>query len=148
MKSNHAFALTMLVAVGAMSLSQAQQSAAVTDEQAVTALEMQWLKADQTNNGDLAAPLMADRYFSVSFTGAIEDKAQTLADFKARRYSSAEYEDGVKVVVLGNTAVARGTYIGSGTDGGKQFHEHLRWTDTWVKTDGKWVCLASHYSKV
>ena len=46
-------------------------------------------------------------------------------------------------------AIATGGYKGKGTDSGKPFDEHLRWTDTWVKMpNGKWQLVASHYSSV
>jgi hypothetical protein len=147
-KSKLLFTLIAALSVATFAVSQAQQAAAGSDEQTLIGLEMQWLKADQTNNPDLAAPLMSDKYTALSVTGAIEDKAQALADFKTRKYTSADYEGGVKVVVSGSTAITRGTYLGAGTDSGKPFREHLRWTDTWVKSDGKWQCLATHYSKV
>jgi hypothetical protein len=35
--------------------------------------------------------------------------------------------------------IATGGYKGKGTEEGKLFVEHLRWTDTWVKIPGgKW----------
>lgn len=116
--------LTTFLAATVVTVSHAQPAASSAEEQAVTALEMQWLKADQTNNADLAAPLLSDKYTAMTPTGTIEDKAQALADFKTRKYSSAEYEGGVKVVILGTTAITRGTYVGAGTDSGKPFHEH------------------------
>ena len=140
--------LVVSTMLGSGASSQAQQGASNGDEQALTALEMQWLKSDQTNNVDLAAPLLADKYTSMTVSGTIEDRAQTLAYYKTRKYSSAEYEGGIKVVVSGDTAITRGVYIGTGTDSGKPFQEHLRWTDTWVRHGGKWQCLASHYSKI
>ena len=51
--------------VGSMSLVSAVWSQAMTSsgtEQAVAALEQQWLKSQQTNNVDLLAPLLADTF--------------------------------------------------------------------------------------
>jgi len=136
-----------LLSLGAATWSQAQQTSGGS-EKAVAALENQWLQADKTNNPDLAAPLMADKYISTAADGTIEDKAQTLADARARKYTSAEYED-LKVTIFGDTAIATGAFKGKGTDSGKPFDEHLRWTDTWVRMPGgKWQCVATHYSTV
>ena len=46
--------------------------------------------------------------------------------------------------------IVRGGYRGSGTEpSGKPFTEHLRWTDTWVKTPaGKWQVVATQYTPV
>lgn len=137
-----------LLALGNAALSQAQQSSGAT-EKAVAALENQWLQSQKTNNPDLVAPLLADKFISTGNDGKAANKAQTLADAKSRRYESAEYDD-VKVVAYGNTAIATGTFKGKGTDAtGKRFDDYDRWTDTWVKmSSGNWQCVASQDSPI
>lgn len=143
MKNKWAWCLLGILSLGVAS-SQAQTSA--DTEKAVTALELQWLQSDKTNNVDLAAPLLADKYVSTGADGKVSDRAATLADQKARKYSTAEYED-LKVTAFGNAAVATGKYRGKGTDASKPFEEYLRWTDTWVKMpDGRWQCVATQYT--
>jgi ketosteroid isomerase-like protein len=70
-----------------------------------------------------------------------------LANAKATKYVSAEYED-VKVTLFGDTAIAKGGFKGKGTDAsGKPMDVHERWTDTWVKMpNGKWQCVATQGS--
>ena len=118
-------------------------------EQAVAALEQQWLKAQQTSNPDLLAPLLADGFIETSSNGKLMGKAEALAGTKASKYDSAEYT-GVKVSVFGDTAIATGEFKGKGTDEtGKAIESPERWTDTWVKMpNGKWQCVASHASLV
>jgi uncharacterized protein (TIGR02246 family) len=137
-----------LLCVGSAAWAQTAQSSGGT-EKAILALENQWLQAQKTNNPDLVAPLLADKFVNTGVDGKVTDKAQTLADQKARKYASAEYEN-VHVTVFGNTAIATGEYTGTGTDAaGKSFDEHERWTDTWVKMpDGKWQCVATQGSPV
>ncbi|MHC1769071.1 MAG: nuclear transport factor 2 family protein [Verrucomicrobiia bacterium] len=53
-----------------------------------------------------------------------------------------------KVLSFGDTAVALFTFKLKGTDKGKEFTEESRATDTWIKRDGRWQCLAIHESKV
>ena len=142
----------ILSLVGSMFLvaalvSHAQAPAAGT-EKAVLALENQWLEAEKTNNPDLLAGLFGDKYIATGPDGKLEDRAQTVADAKARKWTSAEYEN-VKVQAYGDVAIVTGGYKGKGMDSGKPFNEHLRWTDTWVKmSDGKWLLVASQYSPV
>jgi ketosteroid isomerase-like protein len=137
-----------LFLVGNPALSVAQQTTGEI-EKAITALENQWLQSQKTNNPDIVAPLLADKFVSTEADGKVSNKAQMLADAKTRKYSSAEYED-VKVTVFGDTAIATGGFKGKGTDAsGKPFDEHARWTDTWVKMPGgKWQCVASQDSPV
>lgn len=136
-----------MIALAAATWSHAQTTGGAA-EKAVIALENQWLESEKTNNPALAAPLFGDKYIATGPNGELEDKAQTLADAKARTWTGSEYED-VKVQVYGDVAIVTGGYKGKGTDSGKPFAEHLRWTDTWVKMpDGKWQLVASHYSAI
>jgi ketosteroid isomerase-like protein len=118
-------------------------------ENAVAALEQQWLQSQKTNNPDLVAPLLADKFVSTSSEGKVSDKAKSLADAKATKYDSVDYKD-LKVTAFGNTAIATGDFIAKGTDpSGKPLDVHERFTDTWVKMpNGKWQCVASHGSPV
>lgn len=136
--------------LGFVLLSSAASSRAQTTgdtEKAVAALEQQWLQSQKTNNPDLVAPLIADKFVGTGPDGKITGKAELLADARATKYSSMEYED-VKVTVFGDTAIATGGSKSKGTDAsGKPMDEHVRWTDTWVKMPGgKWQCVASHVS--
>ena len=128
-------------------VSLAQKTGEV--EKAVAALEQQWLQSQKTNNPDLVAPLIADKFVGTSPDGKVSGKAELLAEAKATKYSSMEYED-VKVTVFGDTAIATGSSKSKGTDAsGKPMDDHVRWTDTWVKMPGgKWQCVASHVSPI
>ena len=127
--------------------SQAQKNAAT--EKAVADLEQQWLKSQQTNDVALVEPLLAEGFTNTGSDGKVTDRAHSIADAKASKYTSAEYND-VKVMVFGNTAIAIGNFRGKGTDpSGKALDANERFTDTWVKMpNGKWQCVASHQSSV
>ena len=118
-------------------------------EKTVADLEQKWLQSQKTNNPDLVAPLLADKFIETSADGKVMDKAAALAMAKAMKYSSAEYTD-VKVTAFGNTAIATGGFKGKGTDAsGKSFDDNERWTDTWMKmSDGKWQCIATQATPV
>jgi len=113
-------------------------------EQAVAALELQWLQSQKTNNPDLVAPLLADKIVDTSSDGKVTDKAGLLAMAKAMKWTSAEYSD-LKVTVFGDTAIATGGFKAKATDAsGKAINFDERWTDTWVKmSNGKWQCVAT-----
>jgi uncharacterized protein (TIGR02246 family) len=147
MKRAWMWCLISLLSVGSAVWSQAQTTGAT--EKAVAALEQQWLQSQKTNNPDLVAPLLADKIVVTMSNGKVMNKAELLADAKATKYVSAEYED-VKVTVFGDAAIATGGFKAKGTDAsGKPMDTHERWTDTWVKMpSGKWQCVASHESPV
>jgi ketosteroid isomerase-like protein len=137
-----------LLSLGSTAFSQNKASSGET-EKAVAALEQQWLQSQKTNNPDLVAPLLADKFIGTGSDGKVSGKAQALADAKASKYESMEYED-VKVTVFGATAIATGGSRAKGTDAsGKPMDNHSRWTDTWVKMpSGQWQCVASHVSTI
>ena len=147
MKKTLMWCLIGLLSLGSAARSQAQQTG--TTEKAVAALEEQWLQSQKTNNPDLVAPLLADKFVNTSIEGKVSNKAETLANAKATKYVSADYED-VKVTVFGDTAIATGVFKATGTDAsGKPMDTHERWTDTWVKMpSGKWQCVATHGSTI
>jgi ketosteroid isomerase-like protein len=146
MKRTWMWCLIGLLSLGSAAWSQAQTGGT---EKAVAALEQQWLQSQKTNNPDLVAPLLADKFVDTGSDGKVTGKAETLARAKATKYDSIDYED-VKVTVFGDTAIATGGSKAKGTDAsGKPLDEHVRWTDTWVKMpNGKWQCVASHGSSV
>jgi ketosteroid isomerase-like protein len=136
-----------LILLGSAAWSQAQQTGGT--EKAVAALEEQWLQSQKTNNPELVAPLLADKFVNTEVDGKVLNKTETLANAKATKYVSAEYED-VKVTIFGDAAIATGGFKAKGTDAsGKPMDIHERWTDTWVKMpSGKWQCVATHGSLV
>ena len=147
MKKTMLWCLIVLISLGSAAWSQAQSTGEI--EKAVAALEQQWLQSQKTNNPDLVAPLLADKFVETSSDGKVMNKAEALAQAKATKYVSAEYQD-VKVTVFGDTAIATGGFKGKGTDAsGKPMDVHERWTDTWVKMpSGKWQCIATHASTI
>jgi len=136
-----------LVLVLMVSGAAAPAATGGTAEQAVTAAEHQWLKSQQTNNVELLAPLLADKVVETTDEGKVRaGKDAVLAAAKANKWSSAEYTD-LKVTVFGDTAIATGTFTGKGTDGaGKPIDARVRFTDTWVMANGKWLCVATQDS--
>jgi ketosteroid isomerase-like protein len=94
-------------------------------------------------------PLLADKYVYTSADGKVMNKAQTLADAKATKYTFADHEN-VQVTVLGDTAIAIGGGKFKGTDwSGKSIDLRERFTDARVKMpDSKWQCVATHASTI
>jgi hypothetical protein len=63
----------------------------------------------------------------------VANSAHRLAEIKAPKFASAEYED-VKSTIRGGIAIVTGGFKGNGTDSaGKAFDVLERWRDLWVK---------------
>jgi len=147
MKKVLVWCLLSLTVLATATWSQAQGNAGV--EKAVADLEHQWLKSQQTNNPDLVAPILAEGFTNTSSEGKVTNKAESIAEAKATKYTSVDYLD-LKVMVFGDTAIAIGRFRGKGTDpSGKPLDANERFTDTWSKMpNGKWQCVASHQSPI
>src|SRR5437667_10875315 len=106
--------LIVLLSLGSVAWSQDNNASGGT-EKAVAALEQQWLQSQKTNNPDLVAPLLADKFITTGSDGKVNDKTESLAAAKATKYTSVDYHD-MKVTVFGDTAIATGGFKGKGTD--------------------------------
>src|SRR6201984_2944905 len=129
MKKTWMWCLIGLLSLGSAAWSQAQTTGGT--EKAVAALEQQWLQSQKTNNPDLVAPLLADKFVNTARDGKVTGKAESLAAAKATKYEAVAYDD-VKVTAFGSTAIATGDFKAKGTDSsGKPLDTHERFTDTW-----------------
>jgi ketosteroid isomerase-like protein len=148
MQKTTSWMLAGILSLGAAAIAQTQQASGAA-EKAVAALEEKWALAERTNNYDSAAPLLADKFVLIDPAGKTYDRAETIKDGKATKFTSSDVED-LKVTLFGDTAIARGTWKSKGTGAdGKAFDSHSRWTDTWVKMpDGTWQCVAAHGSEL
>ena len=73
---------TLICLLGLFLLVTAAWSQTETAEKAVAAQEQQWLRAQKTNNPDLLAPLLAEKFINTSSDGKVTGKSETLADSK------------------------------------------------------------------
>src|SRR6266853_3671913 len=112
MKRTWMWCLIALLPLGSAVRLQAQTTDGT--EKAVAALEQQWLQSQKTNNPDLVAPLLAEKFVNTGSDGKVTSKAESLANAKATKYDSVDYEN-LKVTVFGDTAIATGLFTAKGT---------------------------------
>ena len=94
MKRTWMWSLIGLLSVGNVAWSQAQTTGGT--EKAVAALEQQWLQSQKTNNPDLVAPLLADKFIGTGTDGKLTDRAQLLANATYRgKYRRLSRNQGV-----------------------------------------------------
>lgn len=120
-----------------------QSSENSSDRSLILALESAWNQAEIHHDANAASAILAENFISVDHHGALETKAQYLADMKDMTFNPEEISNSNPTVYLyGDTAIVTSTYRTKGTDKGKPFVHRGRFTDTWVKRDGKWQCVA------
>jgi ketosteroid isomerase-like protein len=137
--------LAIVVLFLASTLIAAAQNApdAAADKSMILALESAWNQAEIHHDATAAAAIMADTFISVDHHGVLETRAQYLAGIKDRAYQPEEIANSETTVYLyGDVAIVTSAYRTKGTDSGKPFVHHGRFTDTWVKLKGEWKCVA------
>ena len=75
---------------------------------------------------------------------AVMNKDEYIQDVTKTVYQADHlYDEGLTVTVYGNAAVVTGIYRETGTTKGKSYTHRVRFTDTWIKQNGVWRCVAS-----
>lgn len=117
------------------------------DASKILAMENAWNKAELHNDAAAVRLLLADDFVMTVAEGAIFNKAQILASIRSKSYQPDVLESsGMAVHSYGNTAVVTGAYHEKGVDKGRPWERRGRFTDTWVYLEGRWQCVASHFS--
>jgi ketosteroid isomerase-like protein len=113
-------------------------------EQAVMAIERELLSAVLKGDASANERYLADTYVFTGPDGTVANKAQAIADLKSGdlKLQSASL-DGAKVQVYGDTVVVTYSSNDKGTYKGKDITGKTRWTDVFVKRNGRWQIVAS-----
>ncbi len=118
------------------------------EEQAVMQIEREWAAVSAKN--DLAGldKILATEYAN-NTDGRITPKKELLAKVKGGATKTASAEAGeMKVLVLGDTAIAHGLWMEKSTIDGKDTSGTYRYTDTFIKRDGRWQAVTTYSTKV
>jgi len=112
-------------------------------------LERDWNQAEMKRDAAWFEQTLIDNYTGVDGrTGKPTTKADNIANIKKTTVDSASLS-GLDVRMQGDTAVITGLTHNKGKDDkGAAFDRKIRFTDVWVKRDGKWQVLSSHGSDV
>jgi uncharacterized protein (TIGR02246 family) len=117
------------------------------DEKALFQLERDWAAANPKKDAATLERILADE-FVFNADGQIQNKKQAMAEI---RNNPAKIESGVnsdmKAMVFGDTAVVHGLYVEKSTTNGKDTSKQVRWTDVFVKRQGRWLCVTSYVTK-
>jgi ketosteroid isomerase-like protein len=119
---------------------------ALSDQQQLLYMEQDWNDATVRHDGDWTernyAPFASD---ISSRTGGIETKAEAVASARSSKivYDAVELSD-LAVRVEGEAGVVTGVNHVRGKDEqGKAFDRRVRFTDTFIKRDGRWQVWAT-----
>jgi len=118
------------------------------EEQALLQIERDWADAAMKKDTAALENILAADFIGQSADG-VRNKRQALASVMS---SAVKIESGalsdMKPIVFGDAAVVHGVWTEKSTTGGKDTSGQYRWTDTFVKRDGRWQCVGSYGVKV
>jgi ketosteroid isomerase-like protein len=118
-------------------------------EKELIKLENEWADALVKQDWTFLDRILAEDYVATDDRGIVSTKAQEIAFLKSGEFafmSCLHHE--LKVRVYGDAAVVTGHTTTKETYKGKDYINDLRWTDTWVTSAGRWLCVAGHSSVI
>ncbi len=139
--------LIVLILIAGCGRGLAQEDAG----QAVQKLERAWLNAYEEHDEKAMDAIVADD-FTITFpNGAMQTKAQIMSSIKRPRPPGAQamkfHTEEVRARVYGDTVILTGRVVTEHQrDGQTASKEEQRYTDTYVRRNGRWQVVASHLS--
>ena len=110
----------------------------------VLALETAWGHAIELKDTKALDQMLASTFIAVEIDGSMTNKAEFLASIKAPDYQPSQaVNEQISVQVYGNAAVVVGIFRVKGVEKGKPYVHRERFTDTWIKQNQTWQCVAS-----
>jgi ketosteroid isomerase-like protein len=137
----------LLLALAVSGTAAAQKAKDDSQETKLLIMEHLWNEAQVNRDARVLDAMVGSEFVNTEYDGEVSDKAKFLADIKDPQFkpTSLTIQD-VKVSMYADAAVVVGIYRTKGTYQGKPYEHFGRFTDTWVYTDGRWQCVASHTS--
>jgi uncharacterized protein (TIGR02246 family) len=116
-------------------------------EQELINLETKWIDAAVKHDAATIGKMLADE-FTMTFDGAVYTKAELLEYIKSNKEEASIVTDEWKVRVYGDVAVVTARNTRKMKSEGKEVTSQDQFTDTWIRRDGRWLCVAAHNSTV
>ena len=137
-------ALATLAAMLFASAPFAHDKSAGADEIRIKQLERAWNQAEAKQEVKEVSSLLADTLVYTDYDGSFMNKSEYMKWVAAPQQKADHiYDEGMSVQVYGDAAVAIGIYRETGTNKGKAYVIRSRFTDTWIKRNDVWLCVAS-----
>ena len=121
----------------------AQQKSA-TDEAALKAMEDKWSAANLKGDAAALNAIFADTFISTESDGSVRTKAEVVGALKSGEIKFlASKSSEMKVFLYGDAGVVTGRWAGKFIVKGKTVDTAERFTDTYVRQNGQWRCVAT-----
>src|ERR1700732_177702 len=119
------------------------------DESQIIAFENLWNQMQMAHDDNAMGQMLDPDFVLTDYDGSVLNKAQFLASIRDRSNQlPTEVSQDMKLHHHGDTVVVIGATHEKGTVKGKPYEHHGRFTDTWIKRDTQWLCVASQLSLI
>jgi len=114
------------------------------EESRILTLEVAWNQAVQSRDAKALRILLAPEVVYIDYDGTVMDREQYLASVDSPPNVPLQIvNESMTVRMYGAVAVVNGVYRETGAKNGKPYLHRERFTDTWVREGGSWLCVAS-----
>ena len=141
--------ITVMVLLSYAPQTRAAETKPDTVAEQLRQIEQRLIKAAVEMDIETYSSFLAADWKTIDLTGRVLTKAQVIEELssKKRRIENAVIDD-VAVRELGDVAVVTGRTTATGSYEGKSVTVVLRFTDVFVKRDGRWQVVASQGTQV
>jgi ketosteroid isomerase-like protein len=134
-------ALSTLLANPAMSASIQEQEAMAATQAACDAFRLRDIPALEL--------LLAPEFTLVSTSAEVQSRAQAIQEVRDGDPQYERFENhSMSARIYGATAVVQGITSLKGRSGGKAFSLDVRFTDTLVRVNDRWLIVVSHVTRI
>ena len=141
-------ALPFLLVLSSLAITQGI-SRAQGDETKIIALENLWNQMQVNHDAEAMAKMIDADFVLTDYDGTVMSKAEFLDSIRDMSYHlTVEVSENMRLHRHGDTVVVTGATHEKGTFKGKPYQRQGRFTDTWMKKNGQWLCIASQLSLI
>ena len=119
------------------------------DESQIIAFENLWNQMQIAHDAHAMEQMLDPDFVLTDYDGSVQDRAQFLASIRDKSNQlTLEVSSDMKLHRHGDTVIVVGATHEKGTLKGKPYEHHGRFTDTWIKRDYRWLCIASQLALI
>lgn len=136
--------IASVLTVGSLGIAQSS-SKGDGDESKIIAFENLWNQMQINHDADAMGKMLDADFVLTDYDGAVMSKSQFMDSIRdMSNQLTVEVSEDMKLHRHGDTVVVTGATHEKGAVGGKHYTHQGRFTDTWIKKEGQWICIASH----
>ncbi len=142
----HRIAALIILLLPALIISAQPADSSVSDDAVrLRQIEKEWNQALERGDRSYVEALLAPEAVFTTGRGRLVMRAEVLDAMKGEKIEISTVSD-LDIRVYGDSAVILGSYYQKGSGGAAAYESRGRFTDVFVKRDGRWQVVAVHTS--